>query len=292
MFIVKAGLLQTLLGFRDTNRKETQPIHGKVTVQEGWSHGTSTQCGGLPVLTINERHAPCMLSCLWVPDCLYLLPQLEEGAGWKHQLLPCQPFSTKAKPHRGQIEASFCRLFWPCSWNKRHLGMPADRGGLLLESTGQILGVLSESLKCPCHLLITKALKQSPAHGCYWIFVGLKLPLSMSRSGFGSHLLEKIKSRPWSPPAWCHLQAFMWSVWVLSSPYPASPLCWVPVSQTFRTGAVCLSFAAISFSCPLTSCCLIHALSGVEIPCPCHQMVMISAVSLRWLVFYRRWFSG
>lgn len=42
--------------------------------------------------------------------------------------------------------------------------MPADRGGLLLESTGHILGVLSESLKCPCHLLITKALKQPPAN--------------------------------------------------------------------------------------------------------------------------------
>lgn len=46
-----------------------------------------------------------------------------------------------------------------------------------------------------------------------------------------------------------------------------------------------LSFAAVPFPCPLTFCCLTHDLSGLDIPCPCHQMVMIPAASLRWLVF-------
>lgn len=44
---------------------------------------------------------------------------------------------------------------------------------------------------------------------------------------------------PCALPAWCHLWAAVWSVWALSGPYPASPFCWAPVSQTFGTGAVC-----------------------------------------------------
>lgn len=37
----------------------------------------------------------------------------------------------------------------------------------------------------------------------------------------------------WAPPAWCHLWPSVWSVWVLSGPYPALiTLFWPPVSQT------------------------------------------------------------